>query len=163
MNTHTGEVYTHDEVSGIIRRALQLEGAPKEVSLAELEEIAAQSGVSSVTLSEAIVLEREARDLEEAKRLVELEMPGKWRKFALVECLVLAGMLALMAMGEVGPAVLIGWAIGMLIGVPLVLTAIKDRQRKIFRRLQERRSARESAMLTMRKAEATHKLAEGTH
>jgi len=60
MESRTGEVYTQDEVTKIIRRALQAQGS-KVCTQEDLEEIAAASGVPLRRLQEAIAQERGVR------------------------------------------------------------------------------------------------------
>lgn len=64
--------FTSEEVSAIVRRGLEHQGGAGDISYAELEDIALQSGISAQALQQAMAEEDEHREQERAK--------DKWRK-----------------------------------------------------------------------------------
>jgi len=59
--------FTSDEVSAIVRRGLEHQSGSGDISYAELEDIALQSGISAQTLRQAIAEEEAHREREQAK------------------------------------------------------------------------------------------------
>ena len=59
--------FTNDEVSAIVRRALRQQAKSDHVSYGELVDIALQSGISEISLRQAIEAEEALGELERAK------------------------------------------------------------------------------------------------
>ena len=109
--------FTSDEVSAIVRRALESRGGQDDVSYQDLEEIARQSGISRDTLQRAIDEEEEVGEFERAKdhwiRLRRQKFFGHLRTYVIVNS-ILALMNLLTSPGY--PWVLwcvLGWGIGL--------------------------------------------------
>ena len=108
--------YSSDEVSDIIRLALEQKNARDDVSYHDLIEIAGQSGVSQSQIQAAIEYQDTEGQLEKAreqwKRLQKQEFMGHFRVYAIVN-----GALFLMNLFTPGPMwvqwPLIGWGIGL--------------------------------------------------
>lgn len=108
--------FTSDEVSAIVRRALEGRGGQDEVSYQDLEDIARQSGISRDALQHAIDEEEEFGEIERAKeewiRRRKQKFFGHLRTYV-----ILNSILALMNLFTSGyPWVLwcvLGWGIGL--------------------------------------------------
>jgi hypothetical protein len=146
MEAQQQEVFTQDEVTAIIRRALAAQGNEGATTYAELEDIALQSGVSATDLREAIVLEQEARDREEARKQMRPAQHRFWIALGVVHTLAFMLIIALMAQNKADSIALIGWMTGSGFGLLLVRALNASMERSAFRKLQERRARREAGM-----------------
>jgi hypothetical protein len=140
--------FTSDEVTAIVRRALEGRGGQDDVSYQDLEEIARQSGISRDALLRAIDAEEETGEIDRAqdewKRQRRQNFFGHLRAYVIIN-----GALALINLFTTGyPWVLwcaLAWGIGLAFDVsdafyPNDATVIRGAKRLLRKKNRQRRA-----------------------
>ncbi len=109
--------FTSDEVTSIIRRALEGRGSHDDVSMEELEDIASKSGVTLTRLREAIEEQETLGELDRAKQRVRDSARKEFFEHFRAYCIVNGGIFVINLMtGFDYPWFLwpmVGWGIGL--------------------------------------------------
>lgn len=114
----TNRRYTSEEVSGIVRRALEGKGGQDDVSHEDLLEIARQSGISTARVEAAIEEEERLGSLEKARELWLRRRRGEFfahlRAFLIVNGFLLLINLFTTPFGAMWVQwPILGWGIGL--------------------------------------------------
>lgn len=143
--------YSEEEVSRLIKRALQGESHSDTISHAELLDIADKSGVSPSALKEVLEEEESSHEFEEAKsrwlKRHRADFHNHLRSYVIVNGVLI--MMNLVTTGLRGPYwvlwPIMGWGIGLLFHASDTYFVSDERVEKGARRLLRRRRHIDSA------------------
>jgi hypothetical protein len=143
--------FTSDEVSAIVRRALQSQVASDYISYADLLDIAQQSGISESALRQAIEEEDTLGELERAKETWLWRRKSAFFRHLRTYCIVNGFLFLLNVITNPGGYLwvvwpILGWGIGLAFSAAEAFFPSHDRLERGARHLlrrQQRRQARE--------------------
>jgi hypothetical protein len=143
--------FTSDEVSAIVRRALQSQVASDYISYADLLDIAQQSGISESALRQAIEEEETLGELERAKETWLWRRKSAFFRHLRTYCIVNGFLFLLNVITNPGGYLwvvwpILGWGIGLAFSAAEAFFPSHDRVERGARHLlrrQQRRQKRE--------------------
>lgn len=143
--------FTSDEVSAIVRRALQSQVASDSISFTDLLDIAQQSGISESALRQAIEEEDTLGELERAKETWLWRRKSAFFRHLRTYCIVNGFLFLLNVITNPGGYLwvvwpILGWGIGLAFSAAEAFFPSHDRVERGARHLlrrQQRRQTRE--------------------
>lgn len=147
----TNRHFSSDEVSAIVRRALQSRAASDHISYTDLLDIAQQSGISESALRQAIEEEETLGELERAKETWLLRRKSAFFRHLRTYCIVNGFLFLVNVITDPGGYVwvvwpILGWGIGLAFDAAEAFFPSNDRVERGARHLlrrQQRRQARD--------------------
>ena len=147
----TNRHFSSDEVSAIVRRALQSRAASDHISYTDLLDIAQQSGISESALRQAIEEEETLGELERAKDTWLLRRKSAFFRHLRTYCIVNGFLFLVNVITDPGGYVwvvwpILGWGIGLAFDAAEAFFPSNDRVERGARHLlrrQQRRQARD--------------------
>lgn len=150
--------FTTEEVSAIVRRGLEQQGSAGDISYAELEEIALQSGISAQTLQQVLAEEDKHREQRRVRTKRRQRRRAAFYRHALVYGLVSAFLFAINMMTTpdgyhwfVWP--LWGWGLGLAFHA---MATLFPNERK-WKRSQPGKRRHKSSHCAHRRGHTSHK------
>jgi hypothetical protein len=145
-------LFTSDEVSAIVRRALRGQVVSDHISYADLLDIAQQSGLSESALHQAIEEEDTLGELERAKATWLLRRKSAFFRHLRTYCIVNGFLFLLNVVTNPGGSLwvvwpILGWGIGLAFNAAEAFFPSNDRLERGARHLLRRQQRRQERSL----------------
>ena len=136
--------FSSEEVSAIVRRALESQGGLDDISYEDLEEIALQSGISVGRLRQAIADEERLGEFERAKETWLTQTKSAFFKYLRAYCIVNGFLFLINVITAPGGYLwvvwpILGWGIGLAFGVSETFFPNEHKVERGARRILRRR------------------------